>query len=47
VANSYSLFRIAGKVGEWKDMFTVAQSEIVDEVYGRKMKGSKLEISFE
>jgi hypothetical protein len=45
--NSYSLFSSTGQFGGGKNVFTVGQSELVNEVYERKLEDSKLEISFE
>ncbi|XP_077982727.1 amine sulfotransferase-like [Glandiceps talaboti] len=36
-----------GKVGGWKDIFTVAQNERFDQLYEEWMKGSDLEFTFE
>ncbi|OPX36301.1 MAG: hypothetical protein B1H11_07715 [Desulfobacteraceae bacterium 4484_190.1] len=35
-----------GKVGSWRDQFTVAQSEFFDELYAERMRGTGLEFDF-
>ena len=37
----------SGKVGGWKDNFTVAESEFFDKIYKEKMEGSGIEFEFE
>ena len=36
-----------GKVGGWKERFTVAQSEFFDGVYKEEMEGTGIEFDFE
>ncbi|XP_076451788.1 sulfotransferase 1A1-like isoform X1 [Babylonia areolata] len=35
-----------GKVGDWKNWFTVAQSEMMDQVIQKEMKGSRFEFQY-
>ena len=41
-----SFFR-KGRVGSWKDRFTVAQSEQLDRIYAERMRGAGLDFDFE
>ncbi|XP_077990994.1 sulfotransferase 1C2-like [Glandiceps talaboti] len=36
-----------GKVGGWKEYFTVVQSEILDQTYSKWMEGTDLQLEFE
>ena len=36
-----------GKIGDWKNTFTVAQSALFDKIYALKMQGTGLEFDFE
>ncbi|XP_030844077.1 cytosolic sulfotransferase 1-like [Strongylocentrotus purpuratus] len=36
-----------GKVGGWKDEFTVAENEYFDKIYQQNMEGSGIEFQFE
>ncbi|XP_077990995.1 uncharacterized protein LOC144445330 [Glandiceps talaboti] len=36
-----------GKVGGWKEYFTVAQSELLDQTYSKWMEGTDLQLEFE
>lgn len=38
---------LTGKVGDWKTMFTVEQSERFDKIYKEKMKGLSLEFDWD
>ncbi|XP_022098283.1 sulfotransferase 1C2-like [Acanthaster planci] len=36
-----------GKVGDWKNVFTVSQNELFDKIYALRMEGTNLEFDFE
>lgn len=40
-------FIITGVVGDWKNVFTVAQNEMFDKLYETRMAKSKLKFRFE
>lgn len=44
--DGFSFYR-KGVIGDWKNYFTVAESETFDAFYNKKMKGSKLNFRFE
>lgn len=46
VKNNFSFFR-KGIIGDWKNHFTVAESENFDRIYKEKMKASSLKLRFE
>ena len=40
-------FLLSGKVGRWKNYFTVAQSDAFDMIYKEKLQGTGLDFDFE
>ena len=48
--NTYSqkgIYLFSGKVGDWKNHFTVAENERFDRIYTEKMDGTGLDLDFE
>ena len=50
VINVFTLFKqyhFIGKIGDWKNHFTVAQNEEFDRVYAERMKGYDIQLDYE
>nr|KAG5702315.1 hypothetical protein BaRGS_002982 [Batillaria attramentaria] len=45
--NSTGFYRKGGRTGDWKNWFTVAENELFDDLYQKRMEGSKLQFTYE